>query len=81
MKVEFEWTIDSEQNLKRICKLLGLKCRKDKKYVQHFFGCDAPNTGYIIDVEGPEEKATLFIIRAISYYKRWHIPELIINNS
>jgi len=80
MRIEFEWTIDSEQNLKRICRLLGLKCRKDKKYVQHFFGCDAPNTGYVIDVEdSKKEEATLHVIRAISYYKGWHIPELIIN--
>ena len=56
MRVEFEWTIDREQNLKRICRLLGLKCRKDKKYTQHFFGCDAPNTGYVIDVEDSKKK-------------------------
>lgn len=51
IKVEFKSTFDSSISFNIICKKLGLSYRKDPDYKQHFFGCSAPDTGYIVDTD------------------------------
>jgi len=48
IKVEFKSTFDSSISFNIICKKLGICYRKDPDYKQHFFGCSAPDTGYIV---------------------------------
>ena len=51
IKVEFKSTFDSSTSFNIICKKLGLRYRRDPDYKQHFFGCSAPDTGYIVDTD------------------------------
>lgn len=51
IKVEFKSTFDSSISFNIICKKLGISYRKDPDYKQHFFGCSAPDTGYIVDTD------------------------------
>lgn len=51
IKVEFKSTFDSSASFNIICKKLGISYRKDPDYKQHFFGCSAPDTGYIVDTD------------------------------
>lgn len=52
MKVEFTSTFNSEDNFKRICEILDIPYQIDSEYKQRFFGCNAPDVGYIIDFHG-----------------------------
>lgn len=56
MKVEFTNIFKSEEHFKEVCNILGIKYRRDPYYRPHFFGCDAPDTGYIIEYEGNIEE-------------------------
>jgi hypothetical protein len=51
IKVEFKSTFDSSISFNIICKKLGINYRRDPDYKQHFFGCSAPDTGYIVDTD------------------------------
>lgn len=51
IKVEFKSTFDSAASFNIICKKLGITYRRDPDYKQHFFGCSAPDTGYIVDTD------------------------------
>jgi hypothetical protein len=51
IKVEFTSTFNSPKNFRTICNMLGINYRKDLNYKQHFFGCDAPDDGYILDTD------------------------------
>ena len=55
IKVEFTSTFDSPKNFYTICKKLGITYEKDQNYKQHFFGCDAPDVGYIVDTDNFQE--------------------------
>ena len=55
IKVEFTSTFDSPKNFYIICKKLGITYEKDPNYKQHFFGCDAPDVGYIVDTDNFQE--------------------------
>lgn len=51
IKVEFKSTFESSINFNLICKKLGLSYRRDTNYKQQFFGCSAPDTGYVVDTD------------------------------
>lgn len=51
IKVEFKSTFESSISFNIICKKLGISYRKDPDYKQHFFGCSAPDTGYIVETD------------------------------
>ena len=51
IKVEFKSTFESSISFNIICKKLGINYRRDPDYKQHFFGCSAPDTGYIVDTD------------------------------
>lgn len=51
IKVEFKSTFESSISFNLVCKKLGLNYRRDPDYKQHFFGCSAPDTGYIVDTD------------------------------
>jgi hypothetical protein len=51
IKVEFKSTFESSISFNLVCKKLGLSYRRDPDYKQHFFGCSAPDTGYIVDTD------------------------------
>ena len=51
IKVEFKSTFESSISFNLVCKKLGLNYRRDPYYKQHFFGCSAPDTGYIVDTD------------------------------
>lgn len=51
IKVEFKSTFDSSISFNIICKKLGITYRRDPDYKQHFFGCSALDTGYIVDTD------------------------------
>jgi len=55
IKVEFTSTFDSPKNFDIICKKLGITYEKDPNYKQHFFGCDAPDVGYIVHTDNFQE--------------------------
>jgi len=55
IKVEFTSTFDSPKNFGIICEKLGITYEKDPNYKQHFFGCDAPDVGYIVDTDNFQE--------------------------
>lgn len=55
IKVEFTSTFDSPKNFDIICKKLGITYEKDPNYKQHFFGCDAPDVGYIVHTDNLQE--------------------------
>ena len=55
IKVEFTSTFNSPKNFDIICKKLGITYEKDPNYKQHFFGCDAPDVGYIVDTDNFQE--------------------------
>ena len=59
IKVEFTSTFDSPKNFKAICKKLGIKYKKDPNYKRHFFGCDAPDDGYIVETDDFQQIKTL----------------------
>jgi len=51
IKVEFKSTFESSISFNLVCKKLGLSYRRDPDYKQCFFGCSAPDTGYIVDTD------------------------------
>jgi len=51
IKVELKSTFESSISFNIICKKLGISYRRDPDYKQHFFGCSAPDTGYIVDTD------------------------------
>lgn len=51
IKVEFKSTFESAISFNLICKKLDISYKKDPDYKQHFFGCSAPDTGYIVDTD------------------------------
>ena len=51
IKVEFKSTFESSISFNLVCKKLGLNYRRDPDYKQRFFGCSAPDTGYIVDTD------------------------------
>lgn len=72
IKVEFTSTFDSPKNFDIICKKLGITYEKDPNYKRHFFGCDSPDVGYMVetdDFKAIEEMATgdLWVENLIEY--------------
>ena len=72
IKVEFTSTFDSPKNFDIICKKLGITYEKDPNYKRHFFGCDAPDEGYIVDTDNFQEikklaTKDLFVENLIEY--------------
>lgn len=51
IKVEFTSNFDSLNNFSTICRMLGVTYRKDPEYRRHFYGCDSPDIGYIVETD------------------------------
>lgn len=51
IKVEFTSTFNSPKNFRTICNQLNIEYKQDPNYKQHFFGCDAPDDGYMLDTD------------------------------
>lgn len=72
IRVEFTSTFSSPEHFDTICKMLGVAYRKDPEYHQHFHGCDAPDTGYIVETDDFEaldklSRGNLWVENLIQY--------------